>query len=611
MTQRVDQQGWREVPQPPVRETSSAPSIVALVLLLAGPVLRTHRESVEVDRVLAVAGILLVLHLLHALLPSRAWYLRLVATAAAGAACVPFGGIGVGAWAVLAATALDWSWRSRPPFPGLPRGEAASRLPAAVALGVAAGWGLWSGSRIVPLVLCAVALATTLVTSVAPSRVARVSERISGGVGAVLGWVVFGLLGLVVVVVPWLGQRMVGHDPLAPGTGASSGWIPRARRSVRSESPWAVDPRLDEPPASLRWRRRLVAPALCVVAAAAVLAWGELDPLGSDDPSRDVVVPVALADQPQGAEHVEDLDWFFAVAFDPTSTPRIKDVRSRTVNVRDGRRLSWVPPECDCPRVSLWFFGGSTAFGMGQRDEHTIASEIARVAWEDGVAVDVDNYGVPADMLLHEAQTFAWELEHRPAPDLAVFFDGINDMAGALHRQDAGCATRTGPPIDPALDRLRQRVLHEIHTDRWDPQDGPAGARVLPSCDGERVSTEALAELAVDHYSRALHISRTTAAAHEVEAFWFWQPSIYTRERRIEGEPVDDEDGGAWSRQWWQAARDRLPEEVVDVADALDALDEPVFFDTMHHNERAARVIAEELYRTLRPAILRAAEGAP
>ncbi len=611
MAERVEQPTWREVPAAPHREAADAPSTVALVLLVAGPVLRTYRESVGFDRALGVGGALVALHVLHVVLPARAWYLRLAATAAAGAACVPLGGVGVGAWVVLAATVIDWSWRGRPPVPGLPRAHAGSRLPVGATLAAAAGWGWWSGSRIVPLALCAVALVATIVVSLAPTRAASVSERISAAVAAVLGWVVFGLLGLVVVVVPWVGQRLVRHDPLEPGTGASSGWIRRARRSVRAGSPWAVDPRLDDPPASMRWRRRLVAPALGVLAVVAVLAWIELTPPAvGGTRGEGVPVPVAIAEQPEAAEHMEDLDWFFAVAFDPTSSPRIKDVRSRTINVRDGRRASWTPPDCDCRRVSLWFFGGSTAFGMGQRDEHTIASEIARLAWDDGVAVDAENYGVPADMLLHEAQTFAWEMEHRPPPDLVVFFDGINDMAGALHRQDAGCASRKGPPIDPALDRLRQRVLDEIHSRRWDPDGGPAGARVIPSCDGKRVATGEVAEMAIDHYSRALDISRVSADAHGVDAFWFWQPSIYTRARPVEGEPLD-EDGGAWSKEWWAAARAQLPEEVVDVAGALDALEEPVFFDSMHHNERGARVIAEEMYRTLRPAIARAAEAAP
>jgi hypothetical protein len=526
-----------------------------------------------------------------------------VATGAAAAACLPLGGVGVTAWVLIAATVVDWSYSGRPPLPFLPDGDPATRLPVFAALAVAAAWGWASHSRLLPLALCGAALLTTLLGSVAPRSFARASVRISEAVAAVLSRVVFAVLGVLLVVVPWLGQRLVRSDPL--DSSSSSSWLRRARRSVRPQHPWTTESRLDGPAAGARFRRRLVAPALLVLGLGAAVGWSTVR-----SPDETLVLPAAFTDQPEAAAHLEDMGWFMPVAYDPTDNPRIRDVRSRTINVRDGRRVSWTPPDCDCRRVKLWVFGGSTGFGLGQRDEHTIPSELARLAWEDGYAVDVDNYGVPGDMLLRESQSFAWELEHRPTPDVAVFYDGINDMAGALHLQDHGCATRSGPPVDPALDRVRERDLAEFGTGGHDPEDGPGTARVLPTCNGKRVSTDGLAELAVDHYERALDIGRVAASAHGVDVHWYWQPSLFTRRVPVQGEPTQD-DGGEWSRRWWAAARKRLPKEVVDVADALDDVPTPVYYDTMHHNEHAAGVIAAAIYRDLRPAIVRAASAAP
>ena len=77
-------------------------------------------------------------------------------------------------------------------------------------------------------------------------------------------------------------------------------------------------------------------------------------------------------------------------------------------HVVDGRRATWRPAVTPgCRPAKVWMFGGSTAFGQGQRDDHTIASELARVAWEDGIAVDVTKrveleYQLLFTQLLHE-----------------------------------------------------------------------------------------------------------------------------------------------------------------------------------------------------------------
>jgi hypothetical protein len=316
-------------------------------------------------------------------------------------------------------------------------------------------------------------------------------------------------------------------------------------------------------------------------------------------------LPAAFSTSPWAQRHFDDQAWLFDVAFDPTSIPRIADVRSETINVRNGRRVSWTAPPCACRRVSVWFFGGSTTFGLGQRDLHTIPSELARMAWEDGFAVDARNYGVPSEMLWREANTFAWELEHQKAPDVVVFYDGANEFDLSLRANVNGCLSRSGPPVDPSLDRLRERDAARFGAGGEDPDAGPGGARVLKSCDGVQRDVEDVVDFAAEHYRRSKHLSRIFAEAHHVDAHWFWQPSLFTRPW-VAGEPrppvADDE----WSTKWWSLVRTRLPGDVVDLSDSLDRVLTPVFYDNVHHNEAASQIIARAIYRHLRPAIARA-----
>ena len=84
-------------------------------------------------------------------------------------------------------------------------------------------------------------------------------------------------------------------------------------------------------------------------------------------------------------------------------------------------------------KLSVWFFGGSALFGDGQRDDHTIPSEFARLAEADGIPVEVRNYGRPGVAMWQELQLFEQTVAAGQKPDLVVFYDGFNDLAWQMN----------------------------------------------------------------------------------------------------------------------------------------------------------------------------------
>ena len=70
------------------------------------------------------------------------------------------------------------------------------------------------------------------------------------------------------------------------------------------------------------------------------------------------------------------------------------DLDGRFTSVVDGVRSSQ-KFRCECPSPTLWRLGGSVAFGLRQRDDETIASELSRLAAVDGISLDVTNLAVP------------------------------------------------------------------------------------------------------------------------------------------------------------------------------------------------------------------------
>src|SRR5581483_8285302 len=89
-------------------------------------------------------------------------------------------------------------------------------------------------------------------------------------------------------------------------------------------------------------------------------------------------------------------------------------------------------------RKSLYFFGGSTLWGHGARDEYTIPSIVSRLLSEKGHAVEVTNFAQLAYVNAQEFITLVAELQHGRAPDVVIFFDGFNEVLSTVTNAEPG-----------------------------------------------------------------------------------------------------------------------------------------------------------------------------
>ena len=334
-------------------------------------------------------------------------------------------------------------------------------------------------------------------------------------------------------------------------------------------------------------RLRSIGIALAGVALVAGAAGSAARPIDG----RPTAIPAPFAGDRWYPEYVEDMNWVaHATPYEQLATVRVKDAHTRWVNVVDGRRATWAPPACTCRRLRVWMYGGSTMFGMGQRDAHTIASELARAAWADGIALDVENRGVLGDTHWEEAQRFAWDLAGEPAPDLVIFYDGTNEVLATRFTTDFDRA----PSVIPA--EFWQEYVERVpyRTDR--PADVAAPrTKVLPTM----TATE-LGRAIGERYERSRVLSSTLAERAGVAAVFVWQPTSDLRPI-VPGELHDP--GLAFARRRTAGARAALGADVIDIADVFAKVREPLYYDTIHTNEAGARLVATAMYNRLRPRI--------
>jgi len=427
----------------------------------------------------------------------------------------------------------------------------------------------------------------------------------------------FGLLVVLIVSMPLLflpGAVVSASRRLGRRHGASEGvrssWI------VRPATP-DIDIRDGQRPfatTALRTRRRRNTLGFFALASAALLLALTLLPAsqGIELQSSDPTAETDVADMAAALASIETAPFSNRAAFDGVAFAdalqdeiagielvdggpagySVKDFVGTYVNVRNGQRVS-LASQCSCPRLDVWLVGGSAVFGLGQRDEHTIASELVRLADADGIGIDVHNLGVPGWTLWQEFQDVSARLEESAErPDLIVVYDGYNDTVANVVETAVHGPTPRLPTLlnsDDVLEFLASGVA-------IDAVYGGAGP---------------LAELAAERYERSrrqlVDLVRSRSIATE---FFFQADALTSSLQSSDSDRLYASMPRLAKLQKMNAVLEgtasALAPDVTNLRHLFDDATKPVFYDTVHTNEKGSRRVAEAIYAEIAPALQRA-----
>jgi hypothetical protein len=526
---------------------------------------------------------------------------------------------------------------------------------------------LWAiDLRIAAVIVAVAATILTVIGVMWPALSMRIEHgmaRFGVIVGRAIGLALLTLVNLLVFAPVALVMWLFRYDPLAPGVrrDEASYWHAHRGRSLPTRQ-FADERALWAPLDEARPRRR---PVLRLATAVGVVSLLLLADLGAgwiyDEVSSTTHGTAAVADDtfdPVQQPAFRNAPWAAAMLAEQDHLPGVRDsylgyrldsVTGQYTNVVGGERVSYEPSGGSRP-LSIWFFGGSALFGDGQRDQHTIPSEFARLAEADGISVRVHNYGRPAVSMWQEVELFEQLVAAGKKPDLVVFYDGFNDLFGELNIKLSAEPTNffdstAGETIGtPATGTKRTTPVQEPSTDGggfssvvdayWDQS---ASRRVYDALDElfggsdpptikfakgvEQRDTSAApapdesllaARHAISIQKRATKIASTVAAGTGAQAAFFWQPCVFTK-RLLPDEQaylgLAGYEPARWDPAVKEARRLLTTTPIVDLGGALDGATDPVLWDFVHTNEVGARLAAHAIYAHLAPKLERARRG--
>lgn len=177
--------------------------------------------------------------------------------------------------------------------------------------------------------------------------------------------------------------------------------------------------------------------------------------------------------------------------------------------------------------LTIWMFGGSTLFGSGVPDFTTIPSYLARDLNADGPdCYRVENFGAEGYNTNQEVILLAKQLKAGRHPDLAIFYDGVNDSYVGMfapgfpdsHWDYAAIQARVEGSLAGKLEFLRNsyalRLMREVVMRR--------ATHATPSDDNRTEKAVAV----LDNYEANLRIAKVLGAAYGFQVYCFWQPSL-------------------------------------------------------------------------------------
>lgn len=494
-----------------------------------------------------------------------------------------------------------------PFLPAVDRGRPRSRrwlpivLPV-VLIGLLVARG-WHGVAI------AVAVATLALAALrwlhAPTahRLDAALERLGQAVASAVGWVLLTVVAVLVVIpVSWV-LRLLRRDPLHAD---APQWVEVSEPLPDHHMFGREDPGLRRPSragVALSTAVRWIGVAVSVLVLNYLAGWAFDEYVGSHDvppgstPSgglASVVDTPNLADEPWADAYGDELD-SLPIEPVPFLLSEVGDTDGEMITSAAGVRGGWAPDEET--RAVVWILGGGAAWGLGQRDDHTIASELARLAAGAGTPLSVVNLGQPGDTTWQATMRFEQALAERSAPDVAVLYGGADDMAVQVEAASPAPSHYNTEQLTAELTGDDSDV--EQVSDLWDEYVGTGllprvAARLLGVFGGEAASAgpdpDALGGRVVDLVGRSLATVVDLATPRQVEVIGVWQAA-----REVPG------DGGAYRALDVDATDPAL----MDLRSALDSRAGEVYLDGIHTDETGARVAAEALWPAVRRALSR------
>jgi hypothetical protein len=310
---------------------------------------------------------------------------------------------------------------------------------------------------------------------------------------------------------------------------------------------------------------------------------------------------------------------------------RRKPFNGTFINIdSDGIRLtpqaSGTKPRAD-QSTTLFMFGGSALWGTGARDAFTIPAILGTELGTRGVSTNIRNFGESGYVSTQEVIALILELQKGNIPDIAIFYDGPNDVFAAYQLRVVGVPqnelnrvrefnlsapgrfwSRSALYLEATASGLSTtRFLRALLSRFGDPSEPRANPRLVhnPSTDAA-----SLARDAVVAYWKTVDLVAALGEQYNFKCLFYWQPTIFGKEYLTEYERSERRKA-QYLETFYKEAAEALQQTVPsqksyffeDLSSVFADTREPQYVDWVHTGESGNHIIAQRMAKQVLAAI--------
>ena len=288
---------------------------------------------------------------------------------------------------------------------------------------------------------------------------------------------------------------------------------------------------------------------------------------------------------------------------------------------RDGIRRSDNPKGSARAPVKIFVFGGSAVWGPWARDEHTLPSEISRTLKRRGVdGCTVTNFGESGYVSTQDLIQLLLELKRGNVPDLAVFYNGVNDVFSAFQNKVAGLSLNEShrreefnslakthifaliersSSLAKALYNLKDKISQLLGSGREEHSVDKSVHSGTFSC------SDSLADEVVQNYLSNARLIQALSHEYHFEAHIFWQPDLFSKYHLSPEERTIEQSFPREAEEFFKQVDSMIPirtsglSHFQDLQNIFNSREETVFIDYCHVQERWNELVANSIVNSI------------
>jgi len=266
--------------------------------------------------------------------------------------------------------------------------------------------------------------------------------------------------------------------------------------------------------------------------------------------------------------------------------------------------------------VKIFCFGGSTMYGIGASDNTTIPSLLSDILAKKhpNKNFEVTNYGVLGYNRDQEAIQIRNEILKNNIPDIAIFFDGVNEVFASHQNKKVGMPTNT---VNRHLEFnskksywKRASLFYEAsYTKKLIKYIQHKTMPAKPI-----VHSNELANKVAINYVRQILLSESTMKHYHITAINILQPTIFTKKELSPFEVImktnENYVKDLYDKTYDAIQKDTLLSKIksyVDLTAIFNHTPETVYTDFCHTTEKGNTIIAEAMYEQIKYKLIQSA----